>query len=204
MILNLHAILPLSRANGPGLRSVIWFQGCSLGCPGCYNQATHSYDPKLPLRVDDVLGRLESAYEHVEGLSVSGGEPLDQPLGLLELLTILKGRSSWSTILYSGYDLEEIKKMPYGVNILACVDVLISGRFMVEQRLDCGMRGSSNQEVHFFTRRYGPDDLEVTPPAEIEIDQSGRICVSGIDPPELDRLASSMSTRFGVQGVGWE
>ncbi|MCU0780030.1 MAG: radical SAM protein [Akkermansiaceae bacterium] len=44
MTLRLHAFLPRSRANGPGWRSVVWVQGCSLGCPGCFNPQTHDWE----------------------------------------------------------------------------------------------------------------------------------------------------------------
>ena len=38
----IHAIEPRSRANGPGVRFVVWLQGCTLGCPGCFNPSTHA------------------------------------------------------------------------------------------------------------------------------------------------------------------
>jgi len=39
----LHALIPASRANGPGLRAVVFFQGCTLRCPGCWNPETHPF-----------------------------------------------------------------------------------------------------------------------------------------------------------------
>src|SRR3972149_712339 len=47
VILRLHALLPRSRANGPGMRAVIWFQGCTRGCPGCFNPETHASGSRL-------------------------------------------------------------------------------------------------------------------------------------------------------------
>ena len=39
-----HGFVPVSRANGPGRRAVLWFQGCKLNCPGCWNQASHPFE----------------------------------------------------------------------------------------------------------------------------------------------------------------
>lgn len=40
----LHAFVPATRANGPGLRAVIYFQGCTLNCSGCWNRRTHKFE----------------------------------------------------------------------------------------------------------------------------------------------------------------
>ena len=56
MRIRLHAFEPASRANGPGPRAAVWFQGCTLGCPGCFNPDTHPHEPRLVILDDPVLG----------------------------------------------------------------------------------------------------------------------------------------------------
>jgi pyruvate-formate lyase-activating enzyme len=55
MLLNLHALWPRSRANGPGVRMVLWLQGCTLGCPGCFNPATHAPESRWQVPVAEML-----------------------------------------------------------------------------------------------------------------------------------------------------
>ena len=74
-MLNVHAILPRSRANGLGVRTVIWLQGCTLRCPGCFNPGTHSAEPRLLMPEADLLARIIADQHEIEGVSISGGEP---------------------------------------------------------------------------------------------------------------------------------
>lgn len=185
MLLNLHALLPLSRSNGPGRRTVIWFQGCTLGCPGCFNPDTHSEDPRLTVEVSDLVSSLEARSGEMEGITISGGEPLVQSEGLLRLLLGLRSRTDLSLILFSGHRLDEIKKMPLGAPILSCLDVLIDGRYLKRKRLASGLRGSSNQAIHLLSNRYRLEEIEFTPPGEVQIDAQGRITLSGVGLPAL-------------------
>ncbi len=184
-ILNLHAILPRSKANGPGDRMVIWFQGCSLGCPGCFNPKTHSPKHRLLVPVERLLRRIHEECTDLDGITISGGEPLEQAPALLKLLRMVAEQTELSVILFSGYTLQEIQATENGPEILCLIDVLISGRFLSELRHPRGLLGSANQEVHYLSERYSPRDLEKTEPAEIRFDADGRISVSGIDPPQF-------------------
>jgi anaerobic ribonucleoside-triphosphate reductase activating protein len=184
-MLNLHAILPRSRANGPGVRTVLWFQGCPLHCRGCFNPGTHAFDSTLPTEPDALLARLVAERHAIEGITVSGGEPLSQAAGLLHLLQGLRSTSDLSVILFSGYRRSEIERQPLGSTILAAVDVLVDGRYVEERRLARGLRGSSNQVIHLLTDRYRREDLERTPVAEAVIDAAGNVVFSGVRPPRL-------------------
>lgn len=181
-MVNLHAILPRSRANGPGLRLGIWFQGCTLHCPGCCNPQMHVSDPQILMPVADLLGRIRENVSAIEGITLSGGEPLQQPEGLLNLLTSLDPSWHLSVILFSGYTLEEIHALPLGPPILEHVDVLIAGRYNRALHLAQGLRGSANQSIHLLTNRYSLTEIEATPPAEVVIDAHGNISLSGISP----------------------
>ncbi len=185
MDISLHAILSRSRANGPGVRIVIWFQGCTLACPACFNPLTHSQAETWVVPIADILKKIVTASREVEGVTISGGEPLQQPASLESLLKGIREQTNLSILLFSGYKRTEIERMPLGPSILGLADVLIAGRYVRDLRCGRGLRGSSNQEVCFLTPRYGPDDLLNIPAAELRIGTTGVIEVTGIRPPQM-------------------
>jgi len=77
--LNIHSILWGSKANGPGIRAVVWFQGCSIQCQGCFNPATHSFQSMQLLESKVLAGKIIGQGNKIEGITISGGEPFDQP-----------------------------------------------------------------------------------------------------------------------------
>ena len=179
--MRLHSFLPRSRANGPGVRAVLWVQGCTLGCPGCFNPETHGREAGEDCGVAEVFARIEAAGE-IEGLTVSGGEPLQQRAAVLGLLQRVRRETRLSVILFTGFTWEEVLAMPQSGELLACVDVLIAGRYAVAQRVATGLQGSANKTFHFLTARYGPADLAATPEAEVLILPDGQVVLSGIRP----------------------
>src|SRR4051794_9779781 len=105
-----HAIEPRSRANGPGARFVVWLQGCTLGCPGCFNPGTHDPAGGREVPLDDLAPQL-AATPGIEGLSPSGGEPLQQPAAAAALLEAARALGL-STLAFSGYTEAEIRALP--------------------------------------------------------------------------------------------
>ncbi|MBI3097682.1 MAG: radical SAM protein [Planctomycetes bacterium] len=186
--LNLHAILPRSRANGPGLRTVIWFQGCTLGCPGCFNPETHSAEPRNVVSSKSLLSDVVRDAAGIEGVTISGGEPLQQAEGLLSLLAGIRRSTPLSIILFSGYRRFEIELLPLGPQILEHLDVLIDGRYVERRHLGSGLRGSSNQIIHLLTSRYTVGDLLRTPEGEILIDPAGKLTLSGVCAPRMEAV----------------
>jgi len=185
-VVRLHAVEPRSRANGPGVRYVIWFQGCNLGCPGCYNPDTHPDGAGTLRPIAEVVNDVEAHAEGIEGVSISGGEPLQQPDALLALVRRLRERTALSILVFSGYRRSEIEKMELGPEILAHIDVLIDGRYIDKQRLASKLRGSRNQSIQLLSGRYSEADVEATPAAEVKITASGEIVFTGVDPLRLD------------------
>ncbi len=182
--LRVHAIEERSRANGPGTRFVVWMQGCTLGCPGCFNPQTHPHAGPTTT-VAQITERMGAA-KGVQGLSLSGGEPLQQPEAAAALLDAARALG-WSTLAFSGYTLDEIRALAGGPEVLARLDVLIDGRYVAGQRLATGLRGSANQSVHLLTARYSLVEIERTPVAEIRIDKYGGAVLTGVDPLKLKR-----------------
>ena len=181
---NVPALEPRSRANGPGARFVVWLQGCTLGCPGCFNPGTHGAGGR-ELAVADIAAQL-AATPGIEGLSLSGGEPLQQAEAAVALLDAARALGL-STLAFSGYTVDEIRELPHGPAVLDRVDVLIDGRYVAGERLATGLRGSANQRIHLLTSRYALADVEATPVAEIRIGPTGDVVLTGVNPLKLKR-----------------
>jgi anaerobic ribonucleoside-triphosphate reductase activating protein len=180
--LRIHHMQPASRSNGPGWRAVVWLQGCTLGCPGCFNPETHPAVAGDWKPVSDLSREILALRPSIQGLTVSGGEPLQQMPGLLAFLETIRGASDLSVILFSGYTWGEIQRMPRHPQLLKLIDVLIAGRYDPAQRLAHGLIGSQNKTVHYLTERYTPADLAAVPEAEVILTQNGEIIFSGINP----------------------
>lgn len=187
-LLRLHQFLPYSRANGPGLRSVIWLQGCSLGCSGCFNPETHTFEGGEVVNVDDLFERIMAREEKIEGVTVSGGEPLQQASGLVKLLRRIRRETRLSLLVFTGYTWNEIEQMPDHGDLIECIDVLIAGRYEASERLASGLRGSANKTIHLLTDRYTLAKLESVPRTEAVITRDGQLLLSGIDPIRRGKL----------------
>jgi len=173
-----------SQANGPGRRAVLWLQGCSLGCSGCFNPDTHSLEGGTRYAVHEVFDQVMRAGADIEGVTLSGGEPLQQFKGVLELVTRIRRQTSLSMIVFTGYQFEEVQRMPKSGLFLSHIDVLIAGRYDATQRLGHGLLGSANKTLHFMTNRYGPDSLRAVPEAEVFVTSAGEVVTTGINPPD--------------------
>lgn len=137
-----------SIVDGPGLRYVVFVQGCPHHCPGCHNPET--WDPNGGKEVDTSdLGQEMIWNPLLSGLTLSGGEPFDQPVASI-FLTIharVQGKNVWC---YTGYTWEEIleKNKQEWNDLLHFIDVLVDGPFIQEQKsLDLEYRGSRNQRL---------------------------------------------------------
>jgi len=178
--LRIHGFAPSSRVNGPGKRAVVWVQGCSLGCPGCFNPATHPRSgPQVG--VDELFERIV-ACDGIEGVTISGGEPLQQWHGVVALLERLRSETMLSTTVFTGYSWGEVSAMPSAARLVPNIDVLVAGRYVSDEHRKTGLRGSANQTVHLLTDRYSLADIDGVPTAELVIDPAGNVTLSGIDP----------------------
>ncbi len=180
--IRIHELLPASRANGPGARAVVWVQGCSLGCPGCFNPLTHPLRGGRTVPVDDLVEEVLGLRGEIEGLTVSGGEPLQQLSPVTALLDGVRAQSDLSTLLFTGYTWQELQRMSGASRLLDCLDVVLAGRYDASRRLARDLRGSANKTAHFLTPRYTAADLEGVPTAEVTISPSGEVVATGIDP----------------------
>ncbi len=180
--LRIHQFLPHSQTNGPGVRAVIWVQGCSLKCPGCFNPETHPLDGGQLVAVNGLYQRIVALGNNIEGITISGGEPLQQHQSLLALLRRVRQETDLSVLIFTGYTMKEVEQMPDAETLLGYIDVLIAGRYVAPQRFARDLRGSANKVLHLLTNRYTIEDLHQVPPAEVIITPEGNVILSGIDP----------------------
>lgn len=139
-----------SVVEGPGRRSVLQMAGCPILCKFCHSADSHDPLGGVLLDVDCVVtALLDPAGEPRDGISILGGEPFFQPMGLLALLRELKARDL-HTVVYTGYTLEALASRPEPevVQALDLVDLLIDGPFVASLSSGAGeWRGSRNQRL---------------------------------------------------------
>lgn len=180
--LQIHEFVPESYVNGPGRRSVVWTQGCSLGCPGCFNPKTHSFVGGRLVQVDELFEQILALADHVEGITLIGGEPMQQQNGVRALLRRIQSETDLSVVLFTGFTWDELQSCPNSDDWNSLVDVLIAGRYDARQHLARGLRGSPNKTMHFFSDRYQAKDFDQVPTAEVILNADGDVVLTGIDP----------------------
>ncbi|MEU8509166.1 4Fe-4S single cluster domain-containing protein [Streptomyces brevispora] len=201
--LNVAATRVGTRALGPGVRSAVWVQGCPFHCAGCL---APEWIPDRPARradPDDLAAEL-LADRRVTGLTLSGGEPMEQAAGLARLVRRAQRIREVSVICFTGHRLERLRTRPPspGVpDLLAVVDVLIDGVYVAALNDGRGLRGSSNQRVHHLTPRLvdsGYDFQGRSRDVEIVVDGREALLV-GVPPHGLpaafERAVDTARTR---------
>ena len=138
-----------SIVDGPGLRNVLWTQGCGHNCAGCHNPQTQDMEGGSLYDCDHIIETLVSLKKETgtNKITLSGGEMFLQPLALTHIASSLKaqGFNIWA---YTGFTFEEILLTPELVECLKYIDVLVDGPYMAHLRdLTLPFRGSSNQRV---------------------------------------------------------
>lgn len=133
---------------GFGARLGIWFQGCSIRCPGCVSRDTWAPEPGR-VEFDQLIEVIEPWARHADGLTVSGGEPFEQLNALAALLHWWRGKFQGDVLVFSGYSWETLSERFSAT--LADIDVLISDPFDSRQTQSKPLRGSDNQRMHLLT-----------------------------------------------------
>ena len=146
-MLNLSGIVSDSIVDGPGIRTAIFSQGCPHHCPGCHNPETWAFGCGTDLPVEAVVDIVQSN-PLCRGVTFSGGEPFAQAEAFARLAALLK-ENGYEVASYSGYTFEELMQGTEAQKqLLANIDVLIDGRFVLaEKSLEIAFRGSRNQRI---------------------------------------------------------
>lgn len=141
-----------SSVDGPGIRFVLFAQGCIHHCDGCQNPDTHDENAGAFISNEEIIKIIRNT-PYIDGVTFSGGDPFLQPGALLTVTSVLKEkRPDLDIWVYTGWTLEELRKSFECIEnleeILKYIDVLVDGRFVKNlQSDDCIYRGSSNQRL---------------------------------------------------------
>ena len=184
MLINLHSTIKSSRVNGPGDRFVIWTQGCRKMCKNCYNPETWSHYRNNLIDIDLLVEEIKNS--SISGVTISGGDPFEQPEELFYLLREIKQLDlSDGVIVFSGYTMDEIRVREELRKSLDYIDVLIDGLYIDEKRITNGLAGSSNQEFHFLTDKISRSGINID--QEVEIHSLGDLIqITGF--PLIDKI----------------
>ena len=148
--IKLAGIVGESIVDGPGLRFVIFVQGCPHKCEGCHNPETHDFGGGRLADTDKIYESIKRN-SMIKGVTFSGGEPFCQAEPLAELAAVLKA-DGYNLLSFSGFTFEQLfsmsKKDTAVKKLLERLDFLIDGKFDITKRsLDLKYRGSTNQRV---------------------------------------------------------
>ncbi len=135
-------------ANGPGIRCTLFVSGCTRNCKGCFNKEYQDFN--YGSIWDEAAKEKFMSYvtnERVSGVTILGGEPMEQDDDLLQLLKAIKGKTNKNIWIFSGYTYEQLLERGKE-EVLKYCDVLVDGQF-IESKKDLKLRfkGSSNQRT---------------------------------------------------------
>jgi len=191
VMISVSRVLHRTRAEGPGLRSAIWLQGCSIRCAGCINP--HLFEETEPTTSTSqvIEGVLASG---VEGVTFLGGEPFDQAVACAEIGAELR-RHGLGVITFTGYQYEDLLTSTHGhQGLLAVTDLLVDGPYrQAEQETERALVGSSNQRFINLSDRYADYSATAEPNRiDIRVTSDGEIGVAGfLSTPRLRSLTRS-------------
>lgn len=148
--IRIAGVVRQSIVDGPGLRFVVFTQGCPHRCKGCHNPQTHDFSAGYDCPVEKILTEIDKN-PLLRGLTLSGGEPFCRAEELLPLVRTVRERGK-DIFCYTGYTFEELlacgDRNPSVRTLLELTDVLVDGRFEWEFRdLSLRFRGSTNQRI---------------------------------------------------------
>ena len=137
-------------ANGVGIRTSVFFSGCTHDCFNCFNKEYQDFDfgeEFTQKQIDEVIYYLSK--DEVSGLTILGGEPLQQNYeDMINFLIKVRKATQKSIWIYSGYTYEEILNCEKKTNIISYCNVLVDGRYEDNlKNLRLKFRGSTNQRI---------------------------------------------------------
>ncbi len=146
--LKVSGLIDESIVDGPGIRLVVFVQGCLQACPGCHNPETHTTEGGQLYNIDEILERY-AENPLLDGVTFSGGEPFLQAYPLALLAKMIHGKGG-TVFTYTGYVFENLVRtgLPGALSLLEETDLLIDGPYIEDQAsLDLDFRGSANQRI---------------------------------------------------------
>lgn len=150
MLLRMAGLVRESVVDGPGIRMVVFVQGCPHHCPGCHNPDSHDPAGGYSSSTEEIIADLPDG-KLVCGVTLSGGEPFAQAPALALIAEAAKSKGL-SVVTYTGYLFEKLLERgaqePAVAELLQHTDLLVDGPFEQERRdLNLAFRGSVNQRL---------------------------------------------------------
>jgi anaerobic ribonucleoside-triphosphate reductase activating protein len=135
-----------SIVDGPGIRFVVFAQGCPHHCDGCHNPATHDFNEGNLIEIETIINEMKKN-PLLDGITLSGGEPFEQPEAFGELARRSKALG-YHVMTYTGYTYETLIEKKAELRLLENTDLLVDGKFEAAQKsLMLKFRGSKNQRI---------------------------------------------------------
>jgi anaerobic ribonucleoside-triphosphate reductase activating protein len=195
---------------GPGRRAGIWFQGCSIRCVGCVSLDTWGFDPHAAVEMSAILEWLATLpLTEIDGVTISGGEPTDQPAALAELLG---GIGCWrerrppelptpDVLVFTGRDPSWLQTPAAAV--LRGADAVVAGPYEVALAGASPLRGSENQQLVTMTplgrERFAAEALATRSVVQVELTTEGLWVIGIPRPGDLAAFEAASAAR----GVVW-
>ena len=189
-MINIHRyeVVENEHLYGPGKRLLLFTQGCSLRCKGCTNQHLWEFGKGKDVTTTEILNQLDD----LEGITLHGGEPLDQAKAINKLIKEIKLRNK-TVVLFTGYTYKELDSIQRQAWL--CSDIVISGRYEEKKRnIYLQFRGSTNQKVFTHKGKYKNYKIkDGQTVAILSFDEHGEMQSRGFRTEELEQLLKEIS-----------
>ncbi len=171
-MINIDTVRLSIDTNGPGRRIVIWTQGCTLNCDGCFNQEQliHEANKLFDIKeLFEILIGLLIKY-NCEGVTISGGEPFQQAKAVLELGKLVK-QKGYSLVIFSGYTYKQLKESKNHEvrELLKLGDIMILGRYNRNNTEERTWFNNKDKKIIYNSDQYINYSFDVNPNIEFTI-----------------------------------
>lgn len=173
---------------GPGVRSVVWVQGCPLRCAGCLAPESLATEGGQLVEIEELAQRLLGLEPRVDGVTFSGGEPFAQAAQLTALSDRLRADDpDLSLMAFSGWTYEWLQRRGSFDQhaLLSRLDVLVDGPYVAARHAPLRWRGSSNQRLHVLSGRHRLEDFGPDESAGVELEVLADASVGFVGVPPV-------------------
>ena len=193
---------------GPGKRAVIWVQGCSFACPGCIVPESWSAEGGEEVTITELVNWI-LLQEDIEGITLSGGEPLQQSAGLISLIEQIREVKDLGIMCFTGYKLGYLREKGSAEQkqLLGLIDLLVDGTYIEAQHGDLRWRGSQNQRLLSLTTRYrdiieelaNSPEQDITAGLELGVENDTEVYYTGV--PNQPGFRAKFESQLRQRGI---
>ncbi|QAY71440.1 4Fe-4S single cluster domain-containing protein [Xylanimonas protaetiae] len=206
------ATLRLSRtlspvtALGPGRRVGLWVQGCTIGCAGCASQDTWDAGGGDEVSVPGLAALLAARVdaEGLDGLTVTGGEPLQQAQAVTAVLRLVRAaHPELDVLVFTGYAAAAARRR--APELFAVADAVVAGPYRRDRPSDHPLLASANQTLELLTARALTRYAGLRPRIQVGADDDDLWLLGLPEPGDLDRVREALAARgIHLEGASWE